>query len=182
MGFFEHLPLKPRTAEDEEAEKKAKMDGLPTKNNATLYPVGLGSYNSYPARDDKFWEKPFEPGKREIHLPSDIRGNLYLKNAVPSTIDENSRVDADGGITYEEDAAKGKVFFKIDPAVLRGMCNFVVTSDILGKAYHAEMGFENPDGTPYRMDRDFFGTLRPEKDVMPGPFELAGDEPVEFTL
>lgn len=182
MGFFEHLPLKPHTAEEEEAEKKAKMDGLPTKNNAMLYPVGLGCYSSYPARDDKFWEKPFEPGKREIHLPTYICGNLYLKNAVPSAIDENSRVDTACGITYEEDAAKGKVILKIDPTVLRGMVNSVVTSDILGKSYHAEMSYENPDGTPYRLDRDFFDTLRPEKNVMPGPFELTGELLVEFTL
>ncbi len=61
MGFFEHLPLKPRTQEEEDAEKKAKMDGLPTKNNAMLYPVGLRSYDEYPGPDDKFWEKPFGP-------------------------------------------------------------------------------------------------------------------------
>ncbi len=182
MGFFEHLPLKPRTAEEEEADKKAKMDGLPTKNNAMLYPFGLGSYNDYPGPDDKFWEKPFGPGMREAHLPSCIRDNLYLKNAVPSKIDVNAKVESAVGITFEEDAAKGKVRFQIDPAVLRGMSNTVVTTDLLGATYHAEMRFETPDGDPYRLDRDYFGALRPEKDVMPGPFELCGNEVVEFTL
>lgn len=182
MGFFEHLPLKPRTAEEEEAEKKAKMDGLPTKNNATLYPVGLGSYQEYPGPDDKFWEKPFGPGMREAHLPSSIQNNLYLKNAVPSRIDVNAKVQEAVGITFEEDAAQGKVRFHIDPSILRGMSNNVITTDLLGTTYHAEMRYEMPDGTPYRFDRDYFGTQRPEKDVMPGPFELIGNEPVEFTL
>lgn len=182
MGFFEHLPLKPRTAEEEEAEKKAKMDGLPTKNNATLYPVGLGSYQEYPGPDDKFWEKPFGPGMREAHLPSSIQNNLYLKNAVPSRIDVNAKVQETVGITFEEDAAQGKVRFRIDPSILRGMSNNVITTDLLGTTYHAEMRYEMPDGTPYRFDRDYFGTQRPEKDVMPGPFELSGNEPVEFTL
>ncbi len=182
MGFFEHLPLKPRTAEEEEAEKKAKMDGLPTKNNATLYPVGLGSYQEYPGPDDKFWEKPFGPGMREAHLPSSIQNNLYLKNAVPSRIDVNAKVQETVGITFEEDAAQGKVRFRIDPSILRGMSNNVITTDLLGTTYHAEMRYEMPDGTPYRFDRDYFGTQRPEKNVMPGPFELSGNEPVEFTL
>ena len=182
MGFFEHLPLKPRTAEEEEAEKKAKMDGLPTKNNATLYPVGLGSYQEYPGPDDKFWEKPFGPGMREAHLPSSIQNNLYLKNAVPSRIDVNAKVQEAVGITFEEDAAQGKVRFRIDPSILRGMSNNVITTDLLGTTYHAEMRYEMPDGTPYRFDRDYFGTQRPEKNVMPGPFELSGNEPVEFTL
>ncbi len=182
MGFFEHLPLKPRTAEEEEAEKKAKMDGLPTKNNATLYPVGLGSYQEYPGPDDKFWEKPFGPGMREAHLPSSIQNNLYLKNAVPSRIDVNAKVQEAVGITFEEDAAQGKVRFHIDPSILRGMSNNVITTDLLGTTYHAEMRYEMPDGTPYRFDRDYFGTQRPEKNVMPGPFELSGNESVEFTL
>lgn len=182
MGFFEHLPLKPRTKEEEEAEQKAKMDGLPTKNNSTLYPVGLRSYDEYPGPDDKFWEKPFGPGMREAHLPCCICDNLYLKNAVPSKIDANAKVVDAAGIAFQIDANQGKVHFKIDPTVLRGMSNHVITTDILGKSYHAEMCYETPDGDPYRFDRDYFGVQRPEKDVMPGPFELTDDEVAEFTL
>ena len=182
MGFFEHLPLKPRTQEEKEAEQKAKMDGLPTKNNAMLYPVGLRSYDEYPGPDDKFWEKPFGPRMREAHLPTAIQDNLYLKDAVPSAIDQNAAVKKAAGITVTEDAANGKVRITLDPSVLRGMSNAVITTDILGKSYHAEMKFETPDGDPYRFDRDFFGALRPEKDVMPGPFEVTGDEPVTFAF
>ena len=38
------------------------MDGLPTKNNAMLYPVGLRSYDEYPGPDDKFWENRLARG------------------------------------------------------------------------------------------------------------------------
>lgn len=182
MGFFEHLPLKPRTQEEEEAEKKAKMDGLPTKNNAMLYPVGLRSYDDYPGPTDKFWEKPFGRRSHDAHLPTFIQNNLYLKGAVPSAIDENAKVEQAVGITIEEDVANGKVHIKIDPKTLRGMANSVITTDILGKTYHAEMQYETPEGDPYRFDHDFFGTLRPSCKVMPGPFELAGDDPVELDL
>jgi len=56
----------------------------------------------------------------------------------------------------------------------------LVTTDLLGKTYHAEMRFEHPDGMPYRLDSDFFGTRRPDADVMAGPFELTGNGAVEF--
>ena len=182
MGFFEHLPLKPRTQEELEADKKAKMDGLPTKNNATLFPVGLGSYNEYPKADDKFWEKPFGRGMKDAHLPTDIRDNLYLKNAVPSKIDENALVKEDVGITFKVDEASGKVEITIDPKALRGMKNTVVTTQSLGKTYHAEMNFEDMTGDPYRLDKDFFGRSRPDRNVIPGPFEISGDDEIVIKL
>lgn len=60
------------------------------------------------------------------------------------------------GITIEENAANGKVRITLDPLVLRGMSNAVITTDILGKSYHAEMHYETPNGDPYRFDHDFF--------------------------
>jgi hypothetical protein len=32
--------------------------------------------------------------------------------------------------------------------------------------------YEQPDGSPIRVDRDFFGQPRNEQNPMPGPFEL----------
>ena len=58
----------------------------------------------------------------------------------------------------------------------------LVTGDLLGVSYHTEMKFENPDGTPYRLDKDILGNARPEKNVTPGPFELACDGVIEFNL
>lgn len=182
MGFFEHLPLKPRTAEEEEAEKQAKMDGLPSKNNATLYPVGLRSYDDYPGPDEKFWEKAPGPRMREAHLPTTIRDNLYLKDAVPSAIDHNAVVKKAAGIEIEADAAGGHVQIRIDPSILRGTTNSVVTTETLGKSYHAEMPYESPDGSPYRLDHDFFGNPRPDRNVMPGPFQFESDEPAVLTF
>ncbi len=86
-----------------------------------------------------------------------------MKDAVPSAIDEHATVEKAAGIAIEEDASNGKVRIKIDPRVLRGMSNSVITTDILGKSYHAEMKFETPDGDPYRFDHDFFGALRPTR-------------------
>ncbi|MNW52644.1 hypothetical protein D3C74_301710 [compost metagenome] len=56
----------------------------------------------------------------------------------------------------------------------------MVTTDLLGKTYHAEMKYEEPDGTPYRFDSDFFGTKRPDVDVTPGPFEWSEEGRFDF--
>lgn len=211
MGFFDHMPIKLRTPEEIAADERAKMDGMPSQLNATLSPVGLGNYDDYPGPNEKFWERTFPaisttkalkdqeneeasdkqeeekpkppvPFFRRMHLPNAIRDNLYLHNAVPSKIDENAVVKAETGIEYTLDKAAGKVTLKIDPTVLRGMHNNVVTTDVLGFAFQPEMYFEQPNGEPYRFDRDFFDHLRPDADVMPGPFELTGDEIVELTF
>ena len=35
-----------------------------------------------------------------------------------------------------------------------------------------QMLFENPDGTPLRINTDYFGKTRAEANPFPGPFEL----------
>jgi len=37
----------------------------------------------------------------------------------------------------------------------------------------ADQAFENPDGTPLRIDTDYFGRKRNEKNPFLGPFELS---------
>ncbi len=182
MGFFEHLPLPERTPEELEADKQAKMDGLPTKNNAVLWPVGLRSYDEYPGPDDKFWEKPFSRRMMTAHLPCRIKGNLYLNSARPSAIDEGSVEKTEAGITFSADPANGTVSITVDPKALRGVSASVITSDFLGKTYHAEERFEEPDGSAYILDTDYFGNARPQANPMPGPFEISGDEAVTFRL
>ncbi len=182
MGFFEHLPLPERSPEELEADKQAKMDGLPTKNNATLYPVGLRSYDDYPGPDDKFWEKPFSPKLFSAHLPNWIKNNLYLNSARPSVIDEGALEKKESGIQFQFAPDCSGVTVTVDPKVLRGLSTVLVTSDLLGKSYHAEERFEEPDGSAYVFDHDYFGNVRPAQNPMPGPFEIAGDAPVTFEL
>ena len=183
MGFFEHLPLPQRTPEELEADKQAKMEGLPTKNNAMLYPVGLGSYNEYPGPDNKFWEQPFNPKTFfSAHLPCCLKSNLYLNSAKPSAIDEGSLEKAESGIKIELDPGCGSATLTVDPKVLRGLSTVIVTSALLGKSYHAEERYEEADGGDYILDRDYFGNARPEQNPMPGPFEIVGDDPMTFTL
>lgn len=49
--------------------------------------------------------------------------------------------------------------------------SIVVSTDLLGKSYHAEMHYENPDGSALIFDTDFLGSVR--STVKPGTFEVA---------
>lgn len=193
MTFFEHLPLTPREQLNDNGERV--MDGIPDNSRCYLHPVGLGGYDEHPnALHKQWWEltkeeikamidsgKPFHP--EQMALPVAIQGNLYLKDAVPGAHEPNAKVYADKGIEIEVDPASGKVQVHIvNPELLRAAAPTVVTTNLLGRSYHAEMCYEEPDGSAYRFDRDFFGKQRPDSNVTPGPFELSDNSPVKIML
>lgn len=191
ITFFEHLPLKPR---EKDEDGKVIMDGVPDDSICWLHPVGLGGYDKHPNVTDKpWWEYTREElaaldddVKKQIFtgnavLPVAMGGNLYLNGAVPSRHEPDAKIHEQQGIEVETNPAQGKVRIRIhEPERLRGAAAMVVTTDLLGSTYHAEMKFEHPDGTSYRLDADFFGNRRPDADVTAGPFELTDDRVVEF--
>jgi len=194
MTFFEHLPLKPREKVGEDG--KPVMDGVPEDSICWLYPVGPGSYDKHPnVKDKQWWEFTREEfaalddaAKKQIItgnavLPVAMGGNLYLGGAAPGRHEPDAKIHEQRVISVETDPEQGKARIRIEePERLRGSSPLPVTTDLLGSTYHAEMKFEHPDGTPYRFDTDFFGNRRPDANVTPGPFELAGDRAAVIEL
>lgn len=185
ITFFEHLPLKPRE-EERDANGKVVMDGVPDDAICYLHPVGLGSYNSHPNQKDKPW---WEYSKEELDelgdekkaitlgnavLPVALSGNLYLNKAVPSKHDSEAKKSTQKVMDMTIDALKGEVTLHIlESQLLQDISNTVITTDFLGKTYHAHMAFEQPDGQALQLDTDFFGLKRPEVNLTPGPFEIS---------
>ncbi len=193
ITFFEHLPLKPR---DETVEGgKAVMDGVPDDSICYLHPAGLGGYNTHPDAKDKNW---WEYTKEELEvlgdaaeailkgnavLPVAMDGNLYLNYAVPGSHEPQAKVYEHEGIKVETDPTNGKVSVQVtDPGLLLGASEVIVDTDLLGKTYHADMKFEQPDSTPYRFDSDYFGTKRTDSSITPGPFEIKQDGLTSFDI
>jgi alpha-N-arabinofuranosidase len=54
----------------------------------------------------------------------------------------------------------------------------LITTELLGKAAIPNAPFEKPDGTPYRLDSDYFGKKRSVKNPNPGPFVLQDGEEI----
>ena len=57
----------------------------------------------------------------------------------------------------------------------------LVTTALLGKAAIPDQAFENPAGTPLRIDTDYFGKKRNERHPLQGPFEIpeGGKQPLK---
>jgi len=51
----------------------------------------------------------------------------------------------------------------------------LVTTDLLGKAKIPGLAYENPDGSPLKIDADYFGQQRGKTSPTPGPFERPGE-------
>lgn len=184
ITFFEHLPLEDR---DKIVNgKRTVMDGVPDDSICYLHPVGLGGYNKHPnAKDKQWWEytkdeiaelgdvaKDFLIGNAVLSVAMD--GNLYLNNSVPSSHEPNAKVYEQKGIKVEVNPTQGKVQIRInEPELIRGASSMLITTDLLGKTYHADMRFEEADSSPYCFDTDIIGRRRPDADVTPGPFELS---------
>jgi alpha-N-arabinofuranosidase len=104
-------------------------------------------------------------------------GNVFLLSAKPSKRDVGP-VRAKGfdpGIKLEQKNDGWWLEMSVDPAWQADIQRPLVTSDLLGKATVPDAPFENRDGTPYRIDTDYFGKKRSADSPMPGPFRLTGE-------
>jgi alpha-N-arabinofuranosidase len=57
-----------------------------------------------------------------------------------------------------------------------------VTTELLGKARIPQLPYENPDGSPVRIDTDYFGKKRTQANPTPGPFENPGTPPLKLKV
>ena len=56
----------------------------------------------------------------------------------------------------------------------RTLNNPLVTTSLLGRAKLSNAAYENPDGTPFKIDTDYLGKKRNEANPSAGPFENPG--------
>jgi len=189
ITFFEHLPLKPRDEVDNDG--KTVMDGVPEDAICELHSVGLGGYNKNPnVKDKQLWEYTkdelaelgdavMEFIKGNVVLPVDMNGNCYLNDASPSSHEVDAIKTNKEGIKLIVNREKGTVEIHfVEPQLLHSKELKVVTTEGLGKTYHAEMMFEGPDGQPYCFDVDYHGQKRSKATITPGPFEITDDKKV----
>ncbi|MBN2593077.1 MAG: carbohydrate-binding protein, partial [Sedimentisphaerales bacterium] len=126
-------------------------------NNLIVRPGGLDEYN-------------------KATLPSQIEGNVYYKGAKPCDKETNNLVkpDFDQEIKLFEEAGNVYLQITLDDSY-RALDNPPVTTALLGKAKIPDVAYENPDGTPLKVDTDYFGKKRSQTDPSAGPFENPGE-------
>jgi len=133
----------------------------------------------------------------EALLPVVMSGNIYTKGTnAPSAEDRSLRFRGlsetlkatlqskreDGALDKPQFDAGVRLMVEKDGTYLemamdRGWLSeqkrSLVTTRLLGRVVIPNLPFENPDGSPVVIDRDYFGRPRDAANLSPGPFEIA---------
>jgi hypothetical protein len=143
--------------------------------------------------DNRFYNNIFmrKPGDDDAPVETNFWDGAPVMDGVPAFVTftqtpvgtaqyEEYPGPDDAGIEIEiTDRAAGEVTIRIaKPELLNtGLCK-IVTTETLGRGFHAEMNFEETDGRPYLFETDFFGHKRDQ--ITPGPFETS--EPATLVI
>ena len=113
-------------------------------------------------------------------LPVWMDGNVFLKGAKPSKHEKDPLVkpEFDPAIKLVEKADGFYLEVTFDKAWAGERTRKLVTTELLGKAAIPNLPYEQPDGTPIRVNADYFGKGRNETNPTPGPFENTGTGPL----
>ncbi len=138
----------------------------------------LAGLTNNPCGDVRYYNNLFVQGGDvspydKATLPVWMAGNVFLKAAKPSKheIAPLVRSDFDPSIKLVEKPDGFYLEITLDPAWSREQTRKLVTTELLGRAAVPNLPFENADGSPIRVNTDYFGKKRTEAHLCPGPFE-----------
>ncbi len=114
----------------------------------------------------------YDPAK----LPVFMAGNVSIKGAKPCKYETGSLVQPQfsPGIKLVEQADGLFLQMTLDKKWSANQTRKLVTTQLLGKAKTPDLPYVQPDGSPYRIDTDYFGRKRDPANPFPGPFENPG--------
>ncbi len=108
--------------------------------------------------------------------PVHMEGNVFLKGAKPSKHEEEPVVAPKGDPGIRLETKPDGVHFQValEKAWAEAKTRRVVTTQRLGRAAVPDLPYEQPDGSPYRLDTGYFGRPRDAANPFPGPFARGG--------
>jgi len=117
-------------------------------------------------------------------LPVTSEGNVFAGSAQPSKFDAGALVltNSDAGVKLLKKADGWYLEMAADFARAAGQSRPLVTTELVGKAVIPGLPLENPDGSPLKIDTDYFGKKRNKTNPFPGPFEMKGDGSFEVKV
>jgi alpha-N-arabinofuranosidase len=139
--------------------------------------------------DDRFYNNLFVKSKALSAYDIEkfeitAAGNVYLAGAKPSSQERNAitKPAFDPAINLVEKDGAWWLEMKIDPDWQASVKRPLITSELLGRAQVPDAPFENRDGTPYRLDTDYFGEKRNSGNPAPGPFGAHGGKKIKLKV
>ncbi len=117
-------------------------------------------------------------------FPLQTGGNVFVAGAKPCTNDLSAPVVSafDPAINLTETADGFHLEITLDQTWSTVQKRQLVTTELLGKAMIPQAAFENADGTPLKIDTDYFGKPRNSANPTPGPFEKSGTGALSLQL
>jgi alpha-N-arabinofuranosidase len=116
-------------------------------------------------------------------MPVYMDGNVFFKGAKPSKLEKDPLVKAEFDpalkLVEEPDGFYLELVFDKD---WEGRTHKLVTTERLGKAAIPNLPYEQADGSPIRINTDYFGKKRNESNPTPGPFENPGTGPIKLKV
>ena len=110
-------------------------------------------------------------GYRISGIPNIVGGNIFYNGA--KSLEEDTNLTENPGFkpSFEISEKGGEIYltFEMDKLIFETNTS-IITTEKLGTTLVSEAIFENPDGTPYFLDKDYFGNYIDEKNPLPGPF------------
>ncbi|NOS68406.1 MAG: DUF1565 domain-containing protein [Verrucomicrobia bacterium] len=116
-------------------------------------------------------------------LPLQTGGNVYFHGARPYANEKNPLVlsDHDPDIRFVEESGRMVLHLALEKS-LREARTTLVNSALLGKAKIPGLAYLNPDDSPLKVDRDYFGKHRNQSQPAPGPFEKPGESNLKLEV
>lgn len=107
-------------------------------------------------------------------LPRKYAGNVYTQGVKPDAEDTDGLCDApfDPNIRLVQKADGWYLSMEVSPDWQKGVKRKLVTTELLDKAIIPNQPFINPDGTPMKVNTDYFGRKRKASNPFPGPIEV----------
>jgi len=134
--------------------------------------------------DDRFYNNLFLPpdtskpkeslgllmyDAREFHLQTG--GNIYCNHARPYAREQSPLVVERTVPAVRIEKRRDGVYLLVDFGDIVGKQQVtLVSTELLGKARIPGLGYENPDGSPLKIDTDYFGKPRNPSNPVAGPF------------
>jgi len=131
--------------------------------------------------DDRFYNNlVIQPGGLDGYdkatLTVQIKGNVYYNGAKPYFKETNYLEKAEFNPEVKVVEKSDSVFLHITlDGSFHALDNPLVTTAFLGRAKIPNAAYENPDGTPLKINTDYFGKKRSEAGPSAGPFENPGE-------
>ncbi|MEE0691817.1 MAG: right-handed parallel beta-helix repeat-containing protein [Lachnospiraceae bacterium] len=154
------------------------------KTPGEIQPKGLCIYNDCPAEDEDFYHMLHTVDEfATMRIPMHCGSNLYFGDAVPFRKEIDSMTVPSLCPQVVLDDTNGDISINVDfedyPSTI---IPIPITTDFLGIAFEPELPYENPDGTPFCIETDFFGQSRNPNTSCIGPFSNMPNGPQKIHL